>query len=286
MRYASSRSASSGGAIAAAFAKAGTPRSMPAPARVVALDTARPTQHDGKETKHMTGLIAPQTASIPAGSEGTAQQDHFDPLGVPRGRRTSKSGTTSAPIGPQHPVDHIGGSACVIHSLCCPVGGRPASPRKSHSKSQRGQPSGDSQLRQATVEAGQVPSEPHRATPSDTREVTGGQGVAGSNPAVSTGSQVFSNIFTPHQSQQKSQSPSKRPSQRRTPTMRPGGLPGRLPHRQRQRSRRSRGQRSASLREHRGPPGSSSSHARLLPFRRTDFGSRSTHCGPGRAGLG
>ena len=59
-------------------------------------------------------------------------------------------------------------------------------PRKSHSKSQRGQVSGDSQLRQATVEAGQVPSEPHRATPSDTREVTGGQGVAGSNPAVPT----------------------------------------------------------------------------------------------------
>ena len=51
---------------------------------------------------------------------------------------------------------------------------------KSHSKSQRGQISGDIQLRQATVEAGQVPSEPHRATSSDTREVTGGQGVAGS----------------------------------------------------------------------------------------------------------
>jgi len=67
MTYASSRSASFGGAIAAAFAKAETPRSMPAPARVVALDTARPTQRDGKETKHMTGLIAPQTASVPAG---------------------------------------------------------------------------------------------------------------------------------------------------------------------------------------------------------------------------
>src|SRR5215472_7942564 len=81
----------------------------------------------------------------------------------------------------------LGGSACVIHSLCCPVGGRPASPRKSHSKSQRGQTSGDTQLRQATVEAGQVPGEPSPATSSDTREVTGGQGVAGSNPAVPTG---------------------------------------------------------------------------------------------------
>jgi len=67
--------------------------------------------------------------------------------------------------------------------------------RKSHSKSQRGQPSGDTQLRQATVEAGQVPSEPSPATSSDAQEVTGGQGVAGSNPAVPTGSDVFSNIL-------------------------------------------------------------------------------------------
>src|SRR5215469_1991107 len=101
---------------------------------------------------------------------------------------------------------HIGGSACVTHSLCCPVGGRPASPRKSHSKSQRGQTSGDTQLRQATVEAGQVPNEPHRATPSDAREVTGGQGVAGSNPAVPTGSGVFFEIICA------SREPAKEPS--------------------------------------------------------------------------
>ena len=55
-----------------------------------------------------------------------------------------------------------GGSARLIHSLCSPVGGRPASPRKSHSKSQRRPSSGDSQLRQATVEAGQTPGDPHR----------------------------------------------------------------------------------------------------------------------------
>src|SRR5215813_13565487 len=33
---------------------------------------------------------------------------------------------------------------------------------------------------------------------------SGGQGVAGSNPAVPTGNEVFSNIATPHKSQQKS----------------------------------------------------------------------------------
>jgi hypothetical protein len=35
----------------------------------------------------------------------------------------------------------------------------------------------------------------------------GGQGVAGSNPAVPTGRLRFSNIFMPHRSQQESQSP-------------------------------------------------------------------------------
>ena len=73
------------------------------------------------------------------------------------------------------------------------------------------------QLRQATVKPGQVPTERHRATPSDAREVTGGQGVAGSNPAVPTGSEIFSNIVTPHKSQQKSQLVVQRLSNRRTP---------------------------------------------------------------------
>src|SRR5262250_3534156 len=93
----------------------------------------------------------------------------------------------------------IGGSARVIHSLCCPVGGRPSSPRKSQTKSQRRPTSGDTQRRQATVTPGQVPTERHRATSSDARNVTGGQGVAGSNPTVPTGNQAFSNIITVQQ---------------------------------------------------------------------------------------
>ena len=122
-----------------------------------------------------------------------------------------------------------------------------ASPaRKSHSKSQRRPVSGDTQLRQATVEAGQVPSEPSPATPGDAREVTGGQGVAGSNPAVPTGNRVFSKITASHQSQQKSHPIVKWPFQRHAPIMRPGLLPGHLSNRQSQRNRQSRGQRSLS----------------------------------------
>ena len=84
------------------------------------------------------------------------------------------------------------------------AGGRP--PReKSQSKSQRRPTSGDTRRRQATVKPGQVPTERHWATPSDARNVTGGQGVVGSNPAVPTGNRIFSNIVTPHKSQQKSQ---------------------------------------------------------------------------------
>jgi hypothetical protein len=79
--------------------------------------------------------------------------------------QTARSTRTPAPNG---------GSARVIHSLSCPVGGRPASPRKSQSKSQRRPTSGDAQLRQATVKPGQVPTERHRATSSDARNVTGG----------------------------------------------------------------------------------------------------------------
>ena len=54
-----------------------------------------------------------------------------------------------------------GGSARVIHSLRCPAGGRPASPRKSQTKSQRRPTSSDAQLRQAIVKPGQVPTERH-----------------------------------------------------------------------------------------------------------------------------
>ena len=66
--------------------------------------------------------------------------------------------------------------------------------RKSQTKSQRRPVPGDTQLRQATVEPGQVPTNRCRATSSDARTVTGGQGVTGSNPAVPTD---FSNTCYP-----------------------------------------------------------------------------------------
>ena len=68
--------------------------------------------------------------------------------------------------------------------------------RKSQTKSQRRPTSGDTQLRQATVKPGQVPTERHQATSSDARNMTGGQGVAGSNPAVPTGQSLISNAAT------------------------------------------------------------------------------------------
>ena len=106
--------------------------------------------------------------------------------------------------------------------------GRP--PReKSQTKSQRRPTSGDAQLRQATVGPGQVPAERHRATSSDARNVTGGQGVAGSNPAVPTSNRVFSNIITPHKSQQKSQLVVQRPFNRRAPIGCHGVLTGHVP---------------------------------------------------------
>ena len=58
--------------------------------------------------------------------------------------------------------------------------------RKSHSRSQGRPALGDTQLRRAIVEAGQVPGERSPATSSDTQEVTGGKGVTGSNQAVPT----------------------------------------------------------------------------------------------------
>ena len=108
------------------------------------------------------------------------------------------------------------------------AGGRP--PReKSQSKSQRRPTSGDTRRRQATVKPGQVPTERHWATPSDARNVTGGQGVVGSNPAVPTGNRIFSNIVTPHKSQQKSQLVVQRPFNRRAPTGCHGVVTGHVP---------------------------------------------------------
>ena len=106
-----------------------------------------------------------------------------------------------------------GGSACVTHSLCCPVCGRPASPHeRAILRANAGQPQATSARHRATDYAVQALSEPCRATPGDAREVTGGQGVAGSNPAVPTGSRLFSKLFSSHHSHQKSHSIVKRPS--------------------------------------------------------------------------
>src|SRR5262252_7552335 len=51
--------------------------------------------------------------------------------------------------------------------------------------------------------------------------MTGGQGVAGSNPAVPTGNRIFSNIFPPRKSQQKSQLVVQRPLQASSPVKAP-----------------------------------------------------------------
>jgi len=59
--------------------------------------------------------------------------------------------------------------------------------------------------------------------------MTGGQGVAGSNPAVPTGNRIFSNIVTPHKSQQKSQLVVQRPFNRRAPTGCHGVVTGHVP---------------------------------------------------------
>src|SRR6516165_6279393 len=52
---------------------------------------------------------------------------------------------------------------------------------------------------------------------SDTENMTGGQGVAGSNPAVPTGNRAFSNILPLRKSQQKSQLVVQRPLHRPAP---------------------------------------------------------------------
>ena len=144
------------------------------------------------------------------------------------------------------PVAPIGGSACVIHSLCCPVGGARPPPGMSHAKSQRRPTSGDAQRRQATVKPGQVPTERHRATPSDARNVTGGHGAAGSNPAVPTGRLSFSNIVPLHKSQQKSQPVAQRPIHRPAPSACHGAPPEHEPKQQSRQADQAKGQRSPS----------------------------------------
>ena len=60
-----------------------------------------------------------------------------------------------------------------------------------------------------------MPSQRCWATPSDTGNVTGGQGVAGSNPAVPTGSRIVSNVFMPYRE------PAKEPISLRNDLLRP-----------------------------------------------------------------
>ena len=74
----------------------------------------------------------------------------------------------------------------------------------------------------------------------------GGQGVAGSNPAVSTGSRAFSNVVTFRQSQQKSQLVVQRPFWRRAPIGCHGLPTGMCQHGRADQGPQSRSQRSPS----------------------------------------
>ena len=77
--------------------------------------------------------------------------------------------------------------------------------------------------------------------------IPGGQGVAGSNPAVPTVNQVFSNIVTPHKSQQKSHLVVQWPfGLAAAPIMYPGVLPG---HPSNQRSQGSRPAKGSKITE-------------------------------------
>jgi len=73
---------------------------------------------------------------------------------------------------------------------------------------------------------------------------SGGQGVAGSNPAVPTGTEVVSNIVTPHTSQQKSLLGVQWPFPRPAPRPRHGAPSGHVPRQQSRQSRPVKGPRS------------------------------------------
>jgi hypothetical protein len=75
--------------------------------------------------------------------------------------------------------------------------------------------------------------------------MAGGQGVAGSNPAVPTGNRLFSNVFIPQESPQESQSRCKRPLTGMQPIMVYDVLPGHLPIRHSQRRRLVKGSKIA-----------------------------------------
>ena len=80
--------------------------------------------------------------------------------------------------------------------------------------------------------------------------IPGGQGVAGSNPAVPTSSRLFSNIFPLRKSQQKSQLVVQRPRHRPAPRACHGTPPGHAPRQNNRQAHQARRQRSLS---HPGP---------------------------------
>ena len=80
--------------------------------------------------------------------------------------------------------------------------------------------------------------------------IPGGQGVAGSNPAVPTGNLIFSNILPLRKSQQKSQLVVQRPLHRPAPRACHGAPPGHAPTQNNRQAHQPRRQRSLS---HPGP---------------------------------
>ena len=85
---------------------------------------------------------------------------------TPRTAQNTRSGPVTTATLATQVADHIGGSACVIHSLCCPVGGRPA---------RRLFPGG----RTGTSSAGRPPSRRHRGGGGGLRRFPGPPALAG-----------------------------------------------------------------------------------------------------------
>ena len=103
----------------------------------------------------------PAADASPAGRRTTNRRPRS--RAPPRSRRSDQYGWPPARPRATRPPAHNGGSACVIHSLCCPVGGRPASPRKSHSKSQPEATRGDAEPLLGQVKCTVSPVQPRLA---------------------------------------------------------------------------------------------------------------------------
>ena len=195
------------------------------------LATSRPVP-DGSEEHPVTGSLGDPPGHRPLSSRACPERPDLRPSTGHHRRH--------------HPPRRTAARRALFTAIAVRSAVDPASPRKSQTKSQRRPTSGDAQRRQATVEAGQVPTERHRATSSDAQNVTGGQGVAGSNPAVPTGNQTFSNKLPLRKSQQKSQLVVQRPLHRPAPRARHGAPPRHVPRQQNRQAHQSRRQRSLS----------------------------------------